>query len=140
MEKFKLLIMTPYKIVYNEEVAMITCKGIDGEFTILPDYKNFITSTMPHKISIKNQNGELVEFFASAGILKVDNGDVTICTSTVETKEEIDLNRAQTAKERANNRLNDARNDIDGKSDINDMRAKLALDRAIERINFAKSK
>lgn len=140
MESFKLVIMTPYKIAYNDDAVLITCKGADGEFTILPEHENYITSTMPHKISIKKQTGELVEFFASGGILEVDNGNVTICTSTVETKEEIDLNRAETAKERASRRLTESEKNTNEKAAINDLRAKLALDRAIERINFAKSK
>ncbi|MGL4760997.1 MAG: ATP synthase F1 subunit epsilon [Sarcina sp.] len=140
MESFKLLIMTPYKIEYDDEVVLITCKGADGEFTILLEHKNYIVSIVPHKISIKKETGELVEFFASGGILEVDNGNVTICTSTVETKEEIDINRAEIAKERASRRLNESEKNTNEKANINDLRAKLALDRAIERINFAKSK
>ncbi|MGV3024455.1 ATP synthase F1 subunit epsilon [Clostridium thermobutyricum] len=132
MDSYELEIITPYKKAFCENIKMITLKNGSGEFTILKEFKNFICSLLPGVIKIEKENGEILELFLSEGILAVKNDKVIICTSSVELKEEINLEKAKKAKERAEKRLKE--------KEVNDIRAILSLKRAIERIDFINSK
>lgn len=132
MESYELEIITPYKRVFCENIKMATLKNSSGEFTILKGFKNFISSLLPEVIKIEKENGENIELFISGGILEIKNNKVMICTSNVELKEEINLDRAREAKKRAEERLKE--------KEVNNIRATLSLKRAIERIDFINSK
>jgi F-type H+-transporting ATPase subunit epsilon len=67
----------------------------------------------------------------SGGFVEVRNNHVVVLVDTVEAAEEIDVNRASAAKDRARNRLHDRSRDIDIE------RAQLALLRALNRIRVA---
>lgn len=132
MDSYELEIITPYKKAFCENIKMVTLKNSSGEFTILKEFKNFISSLLPGIIKIEKENGEILELFISEGILEVKNDKAIICTSSVELKEEINLEKAKKAKERAEKRLKE--------KEVNDIRAILSLKRAIERIDFINSK
>lgn len=135
MDNFNLLVITPHKKIFEGEASKIGCKNSAGEFSILVNHENYITTTVPGKIVIVSGNNEENEYFASGGVLEVKDGAVTLCVDTVETKAEIDVMRAELSKERTEKKL-----ETDMDSRIEDMRTKLALSRAIERIEFAKDK
>ena len=76
------------------------------------------------------QKGERQFYFVSGGFIYVKKEEVTMITDAIESVEEIDLNRAKRAKERAEKRLASKNANIDV------MRAELALKRAITRIGI----
>lgn len=135
MDNFNLLVITPHKKIFEGEASKIACKNLAGEFSILANHENYITTTVPGKLIIVSGNNEEKDYFASGGVLEVKDGAVTLCVDTVETREEIDVMRAKLAKEKTEKKLE---NEIDSR--VEDMRTKLALSRAIERIEFAKDK
>lgn len=134
MEDFELLVMTPFKIIFDGKAKRIVSKSEAGEFSILADFENFITILSPTKMSITDDKDNVLDYFAAGGVLTVEDGKVRVCVDTVETKDEIDTNRAEESKKRAETRLGEI-----GEERLTQMKAKLALDRAIQRIEFAKA-
>jgi F-type H+-transporting ATPase subunit epsilon len=134
MKTLTVSIVTPDGPVYESDVEMVSTKAKSGELGILPGH---IPMVAPLEIGavrlMKNGNTELVA--VSGGFLEVRPDKVTILAQAAEKQEEIDVERALRAKERAEKRLQDAqRENIDFK------RAELALKRAMNRINVAQRK
>ncbi|GAA0078874.1 F0F1 ATP synthase subunit epsilon [Clostridium sp. CTA-5] len=125
---FLLKIVTPTDGVYNGEVEKVFLKNTSGNLEILANHAEMITSTIPSVIKIKNAEGKTEEIFVATAIASVDSNGVTICSDAAEKPDEIDLERAEKAKERAEKRLED--------NNYNKHRAELALMRAVERIKL----
>ncbi|MGL5415861.1 MAG: ATP synthase F1 subunit epsilon [Clostridium sp.] len=137
MSGFNLLVITPHKKIYSEDAEMISLKNSNGEFSILAEHENLITPTLPGRLTITKPDNSVLEYFASGGILNVKEGNVVLCADTVETKEEIDVKRAEMSKEKAESKLNDEKYSNES---IDELRTRLALSRAMERIDFANKK
>ncbi|WP_297633214.1 ATP synthase F1 subunit epsilon [uncultured Clostridium sp.] len=135
MDGFDLLVITPHKKIYQDKAEMLSLKNSVGEFSILAEHENMLTPTVPCKLTITKSEGGEIEFFTSGGMLEIKDGNVVLCADTVESREEIDVKRAEASKEKTEKKL-----DEENASKIEDMRTKLALNRAIERIDFAKGK
>ncbi|PLS18332.1 F0F1 ATP synthase subunit epsilon [Bacillus sp. M6-12] len=130
MKTVKVSVVTPDGPVYDSEVEMISTKAQSGELGILPGH---IPMVAPLKIgAVRLKKGAETEYLAvSGGFLEVRPDVVTILAQSAESTEDIDLARAQAAKARAEQRLQDKQDNIDAK------RAELALQRAINRISVA---
>lgn len=130
MNVMKVSIVTPDGPVYDSEVEMVSTKAETGELGILPGH---IPLVAPLQIgAVRLKNGNHTEFVAvSGGFLEVRPEEVTILAQSAERAENIDLARAQAAKKRAEQRLENRQDDIDFK------RAQLALQRAVNRIEIA---
>ncbi|MGM0471025.1 MAG: F0F1 ATP synthase subunit epsilon [Bacillota bacterium] len=124
-------ILTAERVVYSEEVEMVIVPAIDGDLGILPNHAPLITGLDIGEIKIK-QDGKEYEIATSGGFMEVNPDQINILADTAEFPDEIDVDRAKDAKERAERRLNS--ND----SKINAARADMALKRAINRIRVAK--
>ncbi|MDN3018073.1 F0F1 ATP synthase subunit epsilon [Paenibacillus sp. BSR1-1] len=134
MKTIKVNVVTPDGPVYDSEVEMVIAKGIAGELGILPDH---IPLVAPLEISavrlLKDGKEDLVA--VSGGFLEVRPDQVTILAQSAEKGSEIDVARALRAKERAEQRLQEQRQDhIDFK------RAEFALQRAINRLAVSDKK
>ena len=128
-EKFKLMIVTPDREFFNEDVDMVEFNTTEGEIGI---YKGHIPLTVIVKPGILTiTQGDSVRNVAlHAGFVQILPEEVTILAEIIEWPGEIDEERAKAARERAESRLN-------GGSDIDVVRAEAALMRAIARINAA---
>ena len=128
--KLILKIITPAKVLLEEEVDEIYSTSVDGELGILPGHISYMT---PLGVGVtryaKNGNKEFISTIG--GILQVKNNHVTILSDKAELGEQIDIARAKAAKERAEARLRTGARDVDVD------RAQTALARAIARINAA---
>lgn len=131
MESYKLIILTPEKEVLNENVQSLTCEDSSGRFQILAKHESEIIVTTPTISVIKDDKGNDKKLFTSTGLIKVDGSEVVFCADAAEWPQNIDVNRARRAEDRARKRLSENK-DIDVK------RAKLALMRAISRIDINK--
>lgn len=120
-------VITPERVVYNEQIEMITVKAIDGLLGVLPGHAPLVTGLQTGILKIKKDGDEVV-ISTSAGIMEVLPEEVKVVVGTAELPEEIDVERAQAAKERAERRLNANAHDIDV------TRARAALERAIARL------
>ncbi|ELC8442080.1 F0F1 ATP synthase subunit epsilon [Clostridium perfringens] len=130
MNKFKLTITTPERVLISGEVTRVLCKNALGEFEILAGHQPYITATTPTVTRVDDENGESKYLFTSTGLIKVQDNEVTFCVDSAEWPEEIDQARALEAQQRAEERLKNKTDDIDVR------RAKLALARAMSRLKL----
>jgi F-type H+-transporting ATPase subunit epsilon len=103
-DKIRLRIVTPTRLLLDEEVDEVTAPGAMGEFGVLPNHIAFLTLLVPGEMSYKQ--GMTKRYLAvSDGYAEVLNNVMTVLTSAAEFAKEIDTSRAQRAKERAETRI-----------------------------------
>src|SRR5690625_6076635 len=104
MGALKVSVVTPDGPVLEEEYEMVSCKAEDGELGILPGH---IPLVAPLDIgAVRLKNGDEQELIAvNGGFLEVRPDKVTILAQSAEKPSEIDLERAERARERAEKRL-----------------------------------
>lgn len=124
-------IITPLGLYETCEAEQIQCVSQLGELGLLPNHMPIIAMLKTSKLTL-TVKGEKKEFAISGGILHLLDNNVKILTDAIEGKEEIDIERAEKAKERAEKRLQKR------DSNTNMARAELALQRAINRISVSK--
>jgi len=123
-------VVTPEKTVVSEEVDIVMAPGYYGEFGALRNHIPFLAQLQPGEV--KYRKGGQLEFLAvGGGYAEVLPTQVTILATTAERAQDIDLERAQAAKERAEQRLKERQEGIDF------TRVEAALQRAIARIKAA---
>ncbi len=126
-------VVTPDGQVLEEDYEMISCKAETGELGILPGHIPLVAPLTINAVRLKrNEEEELVA--VNGGFIEVRPDKVTILAQSAEKAEDIDVERAERAKERAQKLLesNDPNIDVE--------RAQLALYRALNRLNVAKLK
>ena len=129
--KFDLNIITPECVFYRDSVDMVEFNTVEGEVGI---YKGHIPMSMvvaPGILTI-TKDGEPQNAALHAGFVEVLPDKVTILAEVIEWPSDIDLERAEAAKTRAEERLQEATPGTDI------ARAELALKRAVARINVLK--
>jgi F-type H+-transporting ATPase subunit epsilon len=132
-EKIKLEIVTPERIVVSESVDEVVLPGIEGEFGVLHGHIPFLTALKVGVLTYKN--GEEEEHLAvSWGYVEVTADNVKVLAETAEKATEIDISRAQTAREAAENIL------TAGKEDHEYDEAKVRLEKAVIRVQVAGKK
>ena len=132
-DTFQLEIVTPEKLVVNESVEEAQIPGLGGYLGILPGHAPLITELAVGVITYRAQ-GVTRSLSVAWGFAEVLPDKVTMLAETAERPEEIDVARAQKAKERAEQLLksNDPQLDYD--------RAQDALQRAETRLKVASEK
>ncbi|MBN2418701.1 MAG: F0F1 ATP synthase subunit epsilon [Deltaproteobacteria bacterium] len=133
MGKLNLEVVTPAGIIADVEADIVVAPGSEGEFGVLPGHINFLSGIVPGEL--RYTNGDKTEYMAiSSGFAEVSNDKVSVLVDSGEISHEIDIERAQSAMERAKERLAQKRDS----ADIDFIRAEAALQRAISRIKVAK--
>lgn len=130
MEGLRLDIVTPDKVVLNAEVDYVGACGVDGQFGLMPQHAPLLSALKVGDLYYR-QGNETHWVFVSGGFAQIADNKVTILAESAELASNIDVERAQEAKARAEQRLADA------KADIDMVRAELALQRAVARIRVA---
>ena len=127
-------IVTIEGLVYSEDVDMVIAPGTEGEMGILPRHAPLLTALTYGELRVKR--GEEEESFAvSGGFMEVQPNRVTVLADTAERAEEIDVERAEAARRRAEERLRHrARDNIDF------ARADAALRRSMVRLKMAEAR
>lgn len=124
-EKLKLDIVTPYGPIYSEEVDEVTATGSEGEFGVLPGHAPFITTLKAGMLTARSE-GQPVYFFVSWGYAEVSAEKVLVLADSAERADDIDVERAREAAERAREKLK-------MKENVDFARAEAALERAVTR-------
>ena len=127
---FMLEIVTPERAFFSGEVDRVIVRGVEGDLAILKNRAPIITPLAIGKIRILKDGEERVAA-AVNGYISVDKDKTTIITDSAEWPHEIDIERAEAAKERAERRLRERSEGLD----ID--RAELALKRALNRLDVA---
>jgi F-type H+-transporting ATPase subunit epsilon len=128
---FKLSVVTPEKIVYEDQVTSIIAPGSEGYLGIMSNHAPIITALQPGKLSIKDSGGKEITIAVSSGFLENSNNETTILADSAEFPDEINLERAKEALERSRQRIRDKSGNIDLG------RARSAYERARNRIKIA---
>jgi len=129
-EKLFLEVVTPQKLVVSEEVEIVVAPGSEGEFGALKGHTTFLTSLKLGTLRYKDVNGKERLLFIKGGFAEVLPDKVTILAESAERRKDIDVERAEKAKKRAEQRLAAKTADTDL------VRAEAALRRAIQRLNI----
>ncbi len=130
----KLSLVTPQKRVVNEEVEQVNVPGSEGDLGILYDHAPIVTNLRPGHLSYEKDN-VTTELIVSHGYLEVTNNRVIILAETAEFLQEVDRERAEKAKTKAEAIL--------GKTDLGEEEFKEAqedLFRAVARLEHTESK
>ena len=99
-------IVTPEKIVYTNEVEMVVAPTIDGEIGVLPLHAPLVGALKGGEVRVKQ--GDTVEWFAvSGGYIQVHEDKVIVLADDAEIASQIDVERAQAAKDLAEQRLSE---------------------------------
>ncbi len=133
LDKIKLEIVTPERVVVSEEVDEVVLPGIEGEFGVLHGHIPFLTALKIGVLSYKI-GGREEHLAVSWGYVEVTADNVKVLAETAEKATEIDLNRAKTAREAAEKIL------TAGKEDVEHEEAKVRLEKAIIRVQVAGKK
>ena len=129
-DKIQLVIVTPERELYNGPVDQVTVPSSKGYLGILPGHAPLLAELGIGNISY--QEGMNTEcLFCAWGFAEVLPDRVVLLAQTAEASSDIDRNRAEQAKSRAEQRLNSKNTDIDF------ARAQLALLKAISRLEIA---
>lgn len=130
--RFHLEIRTPQKLIYDGDVSSVKAPGELGSFEILPGHIPFLTVLETGEIRIREIDTPQ-SLAVSGGVFEVLRTGVTVLSDTAEWAHEIDVERAETALQRAQEHL------ASGDSGINRERAEAALERAKNRVKVANS-
>ncbi len=131
MNRLYLKVVTPDKLFFEGEIDMLVARTIEGDVGILLNHSPLVTILDIGRIVIKDGDERKIAACAG-GYIDVRNNNITVVSDACEWEEEIDLNRAERAKERASKRLEDKGTDT--------FKAELALKKAINRINVGNKK
>ena len=123
-------VVTPQNAVVSEEAELVVAPGSEGEFGVLKGHTTFLTSLKIGSLKYKDASGKDRFLFINGGFAEVLPDKVTILAESAERRKDIDLQRAEEARKRAEKRLSGSLDTIDV------VRAEAALKRAIFRINI----
>jgi len=132
-EKINLEVVTPKGAIVSEEVDIVTAPGFAGEFGVLANHAPFLSTIKIGTLRYKKDGTEL-ELMVSGGFCEVSNNKITFLVESAELGHEIDVDRALQAKERAEKRLLQAR---EQQENFDRARAEAALQRALARLRIA---
>jgi F-type H+-transporting ATPase subunit epsilon len=127
MSTFFLEVITPERNFFSGEAECVIFKSVDGEMGVLAKHAPTVATVNVGPLKI-NTNGKWIEAVVTDGFAKITPDKVVIMADTAEFPEEIDVNRAKAAKQRAEERMQKQ------SSQLEYMRSKAALARAMARI------
>ena len=89
-ETFSFKLVSPTGIVYEGAVEQAIAVGALGEFGVLPNHINFITSLNPGVTTLKLADGSAIEYLLSGGLAEVKDGAMTVLASEAVTLASVD--------------------------------------------------
>lgn len=135
MSTFLVEIVTPERKVYGEQAKMVVVTGVEGQLGIMPNHIPLVTPLRIAPVTIKRDGGSDDVIAVNGGFIEVRKDKVVILAESAERAEDINVERAEAAKQRAAQRLSLAKSD-----EIDYRRAELSLQRAMNRLNVTHNK
>jgi F-type H+-transporting ATPase subunit epsilon len=130
MSELYLEIISPAKAIYKGNILSITIPGALGSFQVLKNHAPLISTFEIGLVKIKESENSTKYFATGGGTIEVLNNNILVLADSLEAVEDIDVERAKAARQRAEERLAH-------KADIDIERARAALARALNRLNIA---
>jgi len=103
-ETLHLRVVTPERLLLDEEVSEVTAPGTAGEFGVLPNHITFLSSLQPGRLTYK-QGGQTHTIFVSGGFAEVVSNVMTVLADSAEFADEIDPELARAALREAEENL-----------------------------------
>jgi F-type H+-transporting ATPase subunit epsilon len=129
MNVFQAQILTPDGPVFDGKVESIRVPGSEGDFQVLINHANLMSSLDVGPVTIVDATGKVQKFAISGGMLDVNNNVVSLFAEAAESSNVINIERARASKERAEQRVRD--------SSMDQVRAQTSLKRAVNRLKIA---
>ena len=105
MDTFGLKIIASDRVFYEGRCRKLTLPAPDGEMGILANHENMVIAVTVGDARMEIEEGNWVDVAVGAGFAEVVNNRVTVLVDTAERPEEIDVRRAEEAKERAEEQM-----------------------------------
>jgi F-type H+-transporting ATPase subunit epsilon len=131
MSKIMILdVLTPERTVCRVEAEFVLARAVDGEVGILWNHAPLVVALDIAPLRYRKDETEH-SVAVHGGFMEVKDNQISVLTPSAETEAEIDIRRAEAAKERAEKRLAAPTPDTDVR------RAEMALERAMMRLHIA---
>jgi F-type H+-transporting ATPase subunit epsilon len=124
-------IVTPKRVVFSGEVTSFSAPGVVGGFQVLKNHAPLLSSIAVGEVKLVDIAGMESHYATSGGVVEVHDNKVIMLAETAERSDEIDVDRARAARDRARQRL------AEKKSEVDFDRARIALFRALNRLKVA---
>ena len=132
---FKINIVTPNGLIYSHRGSSVSMRAIDGDRQILYNHLPILTPLTIGEVRVQrgaDVDHKVDHIAVSGGIIEFANNVATIIADNAERARNIDLSRAEAAKQRAEAHIKEAKEKHDEQSLE---RAQIALRRAVHRIH-----
>ena len=133
MNTFKLQIVAPDRIIYEGDASFLLVRAMSGDIGIQANHQKLVTPLTIGRMKVEFPDKEPRFAAITGGFMKVGGNCVTVLTSACEWEDEIDVDRASRARERAEEKLKDA-----NLSKQERVRMEAKLYRALIRLDAAK--
>lgn len=133
-ENIRLEVVTPEKAVVSEDARIVMAPGTLGEFGVLKGHTPFLTTLATGAVKFTDAGGQERVVFVSGGFAEALPDKVTVLAESAEMRRDIDVARAKSSMDRAENRLSTKSDNVDF------ARAKAALERALHRIRIVENR
>ena len=121
---FKIEVITPEKVVYDDTVQSITAEGTEGSFGVLADHASMIAELQTGILTISDVNNKTVRFALDGGFVEILANNVIVLPDTCTKEGEVDVEKAMAEKASAEKAL------LKVGSGVEKEKAKAALKRA----------
>jgi F-type H+-transporting ATPase subunit epsilon len=128
---FAIEILTPGRVVFSGQATSLSAPGVQGGFQVLASHAPLLSAIGIGRLTVRGTDGAETRYATSGGFVEVKDNKVVVLADAAERADEIDLRRAEAARDRANDRLRSPEKDIDIE------RARAALHRALNRLQVA---
>jgi len=134
MKTLKLKIATPERVIYENEIQQVSIPTMDGEITVLPNHVPLVSVLQAGEMRISDKDGEQV-MAISGGFLEVrGQNEIVILADNAERATEIDIERAEKARARAEELMRQEK----ATEDIDFAKLQVVIDREMNRIRVGK--
>lgn len=127
--KLKLEVVSPHGAVVSDDVDEVSAQGTEGDFGVFPGHVPFITTLKVGMVTYR-KGADVKYIFVNSGYAEVSPEKVVVLADSAEKSEDIDVERAKAAMQRAEERLKQAEK-------IDFARATAALERATIRVQLS---
>ena len=104
-ENFPVKVVTPTGVVFEGRARQVTASGTRGEFGVLADHINFITSLMPGLLKVEKEDGSAESWVISGGLTEVKDGAMTVLASGAQAPASINRAQAEDEERAANQKM-----------------------------------
>ena len=113
---FRFEVHTLYRLFFSDKVESVTLTLTDGEIGVYANHSFFTAPVLSCILRVKDDKGVLRSAFVTDGVLEVNEHKTVLMVDAAEWPEEIDLDRALAAKEKAEEEVGEAKSPFEIKN------------------------